>query len=493
MQLRQKLIIIILLILINNLLTAAENPEIIVQIGHSSSIKAITSDGYKIASVSSDDWKGKGNIQIKIWDISTGRLQKEINIIEETNFDNIAIFFLKDQNELLLLGDKRKIGISFLTIDIESGSVVRKLQMPYEDFLKKLEEIIRVKYIKESSLPIESVFYLTSEKIKMVRDFGLVMILHEKLIEDFLVSMGHKLFAVDYLKSEYRFGDIVVSKMESKNLKIKTSSGLVELSPISVFPLPIITFDKRYLIAVSGDSDRLYRQKIVCYEVVANEKKEFGDSAIRQEWLLKGDFDKYLVSYDYFDNTSFSVWDIENASYVSSGKANEILKYLKFGEKDDKGNFILTQKIVKSKNQKFSARVLPLHIALYNEKDKKEIAKFILFRDFEWIVITPEGYYNASPNGEKYLNVRVGNNVYSIENYREAFYRPDLVKLALSGHSLKDYKTIADVKQPPLVEIIDTPKEVSSDEVKVTLRLIDTGGGIGDIRLYLNESAILLD
>jgi len=46
----------------------------------------------------------------------------------------------------------------------------------------------------------------------------------------------------------------------------------------------------------------------------------------------------------------------------------------------------------------------------------KEQAKLLSFTDGEWIIITPEGYYNASANGEKYLNVRNGNNVYGIEN-----------------------------------------------------------------------------
>ena len=75
-------------------------------------------------------------------------------------------------------------------------------------------------------------------------------------------------------------------------------------------------------------------------------------------------------------------------------------------------------------------------------------------------------YYNSSANGDKQLNVRIGNNVYGIENYREAFYRPDLVKLALSGGSLKDFKTLADVKQPPVVSIVDTTKNTNKDEAK---------------------------
>ncbi|MBA4349532.1 MAG: hypothetical protein C0415_06050, partial [Thermodesulfovibrio sp.] len=123
----------------------------------------------------------------------------------------------------------------------------------------------------------------------------------------------------------------------------------------------------------------------------------------------------------------------------------------------------------------------------------KELAQFVSFTDGEWIVITPEGYYNSSANGDKHLNVRIGNNVYGIENYREAFYRPDLVKLALSGSSLKDFKTLADVKQPPTVSIVDTLKSTDKNEAAITLKITDIGGGIGDIRLYLNGSAVVLD
>jgi WD40 repeat protein len=123
----------------------------------------------------------------------------------------------------------------------------------------------------------------------------------------------------------------------------------------------------------------------------------------------------------------------------------------------------------------------------------REIAQFARFTDGEWIVITPEGYYNASPKGDKYLNVRVGKNVYGIENYRETFFRPDLVTLVLSGGSLDGYRTLADVKQPPKVSIVQTDATSTSEEFKLTLRLDEQGGGIGDLRLFLNGSAVILD
>jgi WD40 repeat protein len=130
---------------------------------------------------------------------------------------------------------------------------------------------------------------------------------------------------------------------------------------------------------------------------------------------------------------------------------------------------------------------------LWDSSTGREIARMSSFSDGEWIVITPEGYYNASSGGDKHMNVRVGNNIYGIENYRETFFRPDLVKIALSGGSLKDFRNLADVKQPPNVRIVDTPALVSKDKVTVRLRLEDQGGGIGDVRLYLNGTAVVMD
>ncbi len=129
----------------------------------------------------------------------------------------------------------------------------------------------------------------------------------------------------------------------------------------------------------------------------------------------------------------------------------------------------------------------------YDLRAGKELAQYISFKDGEWIVITKEGYYNASPGGERYLSVRVNDQVYGIENYREAFFRPDLVKIALSGGSLQNYRKLGDIKQPPSVQIVDTPASVNTDEVTVRLSLSDQGGGIGDIRLYLNGTAVIMD
>ncbi len=52
------------------------------------------------------------------------------------------------------------------------------------------------------------------------------------------------------------------------------------------------------------------------------------------------------------------------------------------------------------------------------------------FKDDESVAIMPQGYYAASPNGEQYINVRVGNRSYGIDKYKTFYHRPDIVQLA---------------------------------------------------------------
>jgi WD40 repeat protein len=128
---------------------------------------------------------------------------------------------------------------------------------------------------------------------------------------------------------------------------------------------------------------------------------------------------------------------------------------------------------------------------IWNLETKKEVAMFAGFSDGEWVIITPEGYFNASPNGAKYLTVQIGTNYYTMDNYLETFFRPDLVKLALSGINLKDFSRLDDVGLAP--NVIINGCDIKDGEAVVSVRVTDNGGGIGDLRLYLNGSAVALD
>ena len=123
----------------------------------------------------------------------------------------------------------------------------------------------------------------------------------------------------------------------------------------------------------------------------------------------------------------------------------------------------------------------------------KEIAEFVSFKDGEWVIITPEGYFNASPNGARHLNVRVGNSVYSIDNFYEKFFNPVYVASVLQGRKVE---AVADIRKgflaPPEVKILspDPGREFNTDVASIVVSAKDMGGGIDEIRLYHNGKAI---
>ena len=146
-----------------------------------------------------------------------------------------------------------------------------------------------------------------------------------------------------------------------------------------------------------------------------------------------------------------------------------------------------------SPNGKLLAISSAASIRIFNVASGDEVAAMIAFDDGEWLVTTPNGYYNSSEKGDQYLDVSVGGKSYSTSQLRESFYRPDLVKLALAGGSLSEFKQIADLKPPPVVAIVDTPTSTSTDQVTVSLEVKDQGGGVGDVRLYRNGTAVVLE
>jgi hypothetical protein len=51
----------------------------------------------------------------------------------------------------------------------------------------------------------------------------------------------------------------------------------------------------------------------------------------------------------------------------------------------------------------------------------------------EWLEITPEGFFDASPNGATLLSIVRGLDVYSIDRFYDTLHRPDLVREKLAG------------------------------------------------------------
>jgi WD40 repeat protein len=109
--------------------------------------------------------------------------------------------------------------------------------------------------------------------------------------------------------------------------------------------------------------------------------------------------------------------------------------------------------------------------------------------DGEWLAITQAGFFAGSDKGtERTLSVVRGFEVFSVEQFYQHLYRPDLVEEALKGDpegKLKDaasklnLEKIVDSGPAPQIEHLQDRTERAANTVRITVRLTDTGGGIG--------------
>ena len=135
---------------------------------------------------------------------------------------------------------------------------------------------------------------------------------------------------------------------------------------------------------------------------------------------------------------------------------------------------------------------------IWDLRTGREVAQFNSFADGEWVVITPEGYFNASRNGPAHLNVRQGNKVFGLDQFYDVFYRPDIVEAKLRGEDIAALAS-ANLEEalknpPPTVEFIHVPARTADSKVTIQYRITsNSGGGIGEVRLFHNGKLVQSD
>jgi hypothetical protein len=72
-------------------------------------------------------------------------------------------------------------------------------------------------------------------------------------------------------------------------------------------------------------------------------------------------------------------------------------------------------------------------VKFWDADTRKELAALIAYNDGEWLIVTPEGYYTASENGEQRLDAALNNKAYPRDKLRVHFNKPELVAARLSG------------------------------------------------------------
>ncbi|PXY02054.1 hypothetical protein DF185_05260 [Marinifilum breve] len=116
----------------------------------------------------------------------------------------------------------------------------------------------------------------------------------------------------------------------------------------------------------------------------------------------------------------------------------------------------------------------------------------------KWILFTPSGLFDCSPGAESLAGWHINQGAdqeakfYPLSQFYEKYYTPNLGARILGGEDIQFENVLADLKLPPLVEIL-TPRnhEISTKkEIEITVKVTDQGGGIDNIQLYLNDKLV---
>lgn len=134
-------------------------------------------------------------------------------------------------------------------------------------------------------------------------------------------------------------------------------------------------------------------------------------------------------------------------------------------------------------------------VRLLSSGDGAEIARMVRFDNDEWITIIPEGYFVASQEGDRWVNVRMDGKVYGIDQFYDVFYRPDIVERRLAGQPIEPLITVtledAIRRPPPQVQLrLPEGPAAAGQKMKVALDVRNAGGGVGEVRVLHNGKLV---
>jgi WD40 repeat protein len=120
-----------------------------------------------------------------------------------------------------------------------------------------------------------------------------------------------------------------------------------------------------------------------------------------------------------------------------------------------------------------------------------------------WVMWTPEGYYDASIGGEELIGWHLNQGKEKEPNFitngqlYDVFYRPDIVQAKFRGDDISKLISISATEAlknpPPTLVFTKIPPNTKNITEQVCYKVISSGGGIGEVRLFHNGKLIKSD
>lgn len=127
-------------------------------------------------------------------------------------------------------------------------------------------------------------------------------------------------------------------------------------------------------------------------------------------------------------------------------------------------------------------------IKYWNLKTRAELAELFNYSEKDWLVKTPEGLFDGSAGAMESLYFISGLDVIEFSQLKERYYEPGLVRKIISGRKLRNTLGFRSIDLPPDVHVGQV-----DEKGYLPIELINRGGGIGEVAVYINGKEVTKD
>jgi WD40 repeat protein len=125
--------------------------------------------------------------------------------------------------------------------------------------------------------------------------------------------------------------------------------------------------------------------------------------------------------------------------------------------------------------------------------NNKEFFEHIHLGDNDWMVKNADGYFNGTDDARKYIHFVSGMKTFSVDQFFNDFYRPDLLPKIFQNRGSAEMKNIQGklkTSPPPAVKIAVVP--AGEGKAELLVRLADNGAGVEGLKVFHNGKVIPL-
>lgn len=127
-------------------------------------------------------------------------------------------------------------------------------------------------------------------------------------------------------------------------------------------------------------------------------------------------------------------------------------------------------------------------LSLHNLNTGEEILTWIRVDSIDWVVSSPSGLFDASPGAMSRLYFVQGLDVIDFSQLKERYYEPGLWKKIMTGEKLRNVTGMRSIDLPPDIRVGEV-----DDKGYLPVELINRGGGIGEVAVYVQGKEVAKD